>query len=84
MPTVKGEKFPYTKTGVAAAKKAAGGAMPMMGKASNKMMAGPMPPTKMPMANPAPAKTNPALAKLPTQAKAYGVRGTKPPTKRGK
>ena len=45
------------------------------------MMGGPMMmrPTSQ---NPA---INPALARLPTQAKAYGVRGTKPPTfKKGK
>lgn len=45
------------------------------GKMMKGKMPAPMPPTAKKPA------TNPALAKLPEQAKAYGVRGAKPPTK---
>lgn len=64
------------------------------GKMMKGKMPAPMPPTAMkPMMKPADMKptmgsqkpaTNPALAKLPTQAKGYGVRGGMPPTKKGK
>jgi len=60
--------------------------MPMMGEEmpmKAKEMPAKMPPTGMPMAGGKPA-VNPALAKLPAQAKAYGVRKTVPPTKGGK
>ena len=52
---------------------------------SNKEMKEMSPANKtMPPTSKKPA-ANPALAKLPEQAKAYGVRGTKPPTaKKGK
>lgn len=40
-------------------------------------------PAAMPTASRKPA-VNPALGKLPEHAKAYGVRGTKPSTRKGK
>lgn len=78
MPTVGTGKnakyFPYTPKGEAAAKKAqAATGMPMMSKSPMPMK--PIPPTSQKPA------VNPALAKLPSQAKGYGVRGTVPPKK---
>lgn len=60
------------------------------GKVMKGKMPAPMPPTAMkPGVRPheAPAgkpAVNPALVKLPVQAKGYGVRGMVPPTKKGK
>lgn len=48
------------------------------GKTMKGKMPAPMPPTRVKPA------VNPALAKLPGQAVAHGVRGTVPPTKKGK
>lgn len=56
------------------------GKMPMMTKGKMTMPPEMMPATGKPAVT---GKANP-LAKMPPQAKAYGVRGTKPPTKGGK
>jgi len=50
---------------------------------ANKGMGKGMPPKTMPPTAMKPT-ANPALAKLPAQAVAHGVRGTVPATKRGK
>lgn len=76
-------KVPVGLAKFQAAKKAAasGTGGKMEGMASKPMMGGKMPPKGMPMVET--RGTANAMAKMPAQAKAYGMKGMKPPTAKG-